>query len=131
MEYFVLFFELNVLIILGFLSFLLLVFLLLNFNYISIEFNNRLILKKKYFYNYFVLKKRKKIFCLLWVFRYFLRIYFYNYFKFFCYINSFYSLFEEVMFVILGENSRMVLVSYILIFIYFFYINVYMFIYIR
>lgn len=62
MEYFVLFFELNVLIILGFLSFLLLVFLLLNFNYISIELNNRLIKKKKYFYNYFVLKKRRKYF---------------------------------------------------------------------
>lgn len=130
MEYFVLFFELNVLIILGFLSFLLLVFLLLNFNYISIELNNRLILKKNIFIIILYWKK-KKIFCMLWVFRYFLRIYFYNYFKFFCYINSFYSLFEEVMFVILGENSRMVLVSYILIFIYFFYINVYMFIYIR
>lgn len=131
MEYFVLFFELNVLIILGFLSFLLLVFLLMNFNYISIELNNRLILKKNIFIIILYWKKEKKIFCMLWVFRYFLRIYFYNYFKFFCYINSFYSLFEEVMFVILGENSRMVLVSYILIFIYFFYINVYMFIYIR
>lgn len=76
-------------------------------------------------------KKEKKIFCTLWAFRYFLRTYFHNHFKFFCHTKSFYSPFEEATPAISGENSRMVSVSYISILTYFSHINVYTLTYIR